>query len=187
MRYWDLPPNRLEGEAIIYPLTFPPREDRCVGYFIGEFVDFVEKVFGDAFRDFIRNFVSVEEIERVLAREMKAKRKKRKRVRAAAGGVGGGDGDDDDGGGDDDHQSAPSWNIPSDDDEEEEDSKPKIPIYLQKLELILLRGHSSPTHDSLTSSSATSAIWMPCTSIFIHRRVNVCMDGWSITQRRLSH
>jgi len=116
-----------------------------------------------AFRDFIRNFVSVEESERVLAREAR-RLARRKRARAAAGGgAGGGGGGDDDGDGDGDANNGNGEGennslFPSDsedeDDERDNNNDPKIPIYLQKLEQILLRGHSSPTPDSLTSATA---------------------------------
>lgn len=115
-----------------------------------------------AFRDFIRNFVSVEESERVMAREARRKSKRRRRAaaRAAAGGAGGGgggdDNDDDDGIGED-SRGENSWDLPSDD-EDDENASPKVPVYMNKLENILLRGYSEPTTDSLTSSAATAGV-----------------------------
>jgi len=111
-----------------------------------------------AFRDFVRSFVSVEESERLMAKE--AKRKSKRRRRAAAGGAGGGGGDDDDDGDDDmgESRGENSWdNLPSDSEEENENETPqKPPVYLQKLEQILLRGKSDSTPDSLTSSAANA-------------------------------
>jgi len=110
-----------------------------------------------AFRDFVRNFVSVEESERRMAKE--AKRRSKRRRRAAAGGAGGGGGGDDD---DDDDmgesRGGNSWNLPSDSEDENNDAEapPKVPIYLQKLEQILLRGKSESNADSLTSSAANA-------------------------------
>ena len=144
-----------------------------------------------AFRDFIRNFVSVEESERVLAREMKAKRRKQKRVCDAAGG-GGRDSDDDDGG-DDNHQRAPSWTIPSDDD------KIPSPKYQSTSKNSNKSSSEATPHPPMTRSPpllpplALAALaslrwtWMPCTSNFIRRRVNVCLDGWSTIPPRLYH
>ena len=112
-----------------------------------------------AFRDFIRNFVSVEESERVMAKEARRKKKRRRRAAAAAaaGGAGGGDGDDDDDDDDiaGDSRGENSWDLPSDD-EDDENATPKVPVYLRKLENILLRGRSDPTPDSLTSAAATA-------------------------------
>ncbi|KAL7500050.1 hypothetical protein ACHAWT_009921 [Skeletonema menzelii] len=112
-----------------------------------------------AFRDFIRNFVSVEESERVMAKEARRKNKRRRRAAAAAaaGGAGGGGGDDDD---DDDDiagesRGENSWDLPSDE-EDDENATPKVPVYMRKLENILLRGRSDPTPDSLTSAAATA-------------------------------
>jgi len=114
-----------------------------------------------AFRDFIRNFVSVEESERVMAKEARRKNKRRRRAAAAAaaadGAGGGGDGDDDD---DDDDiagesRGENSWDLPSDE-EDDENATPKVPVYMRKLENILLRGRSEPTPDSLTSAAATA-------------------------------
>jgi len=112
-----------------------------------------------AFRDFIRNFVSVEESERAMAKEARRKNKRKRRAAAAAaGGAGGGGGDDDD---DDDiagdSRGENSWDLPSDE-EDDENSTPKVPVYMRKLENILLRGHSEPTADSLTSSAATAGV-----------------------------
>eukprot|EP00985_Skeletonema_marinoi_P020181 scaffold11863_cov165-Skeletonema_marinoi.AAC.4 len=113
-----------------------------------------------AFRDFIRNFVSVEESERVMAKEARRKMKRRRRAAAAAAaggaGGGGGGGDDDD---DDDiageSRGENSWDLPSDD-EDDENATAKVPVYMRKLENILLRGRSEPTPDSLTSAAATA-------------------------------
>ena len=114
-----------------------------------------------AFRDFIRNFVSVEESERAIAKEARRKNKRKRRAAAAAAGGaggGGGGGDDDD---DDDiageSRGENSWDLPSDD-EDDENATPKVPVYMRKLENILLRGHSEPTSDSLTSSAATAGV-----------------------------
>ncbi|KAL3794766.1 hypothetical protein HJC23_012776 [Cyclotella cryptica] len=74
----------------------------------------------EAFRDFLRKFVSVAESERAIAKR-------------------GGGGDDDD-----------------DDDVSMQEEAAKIPLYLAKLEEILLRGHSSNNPDSLTSPAATA-------------------------------
>jgi len=115
-----------------------------------------------AFRNFIRNFVSVEESERRIAKEEAGRRrrnKRRRRAAAAAGAGGGGGDDDDDNDGDDDmdeSRGGNSWDLPSDSDDENEDeaASNKAPVYLQKLEQILLRGRSDASADSLTSSAA---------------------------------
>ncbi|KAL7490291.1 hypothetical protein ACHAW6_016045 [Cyclotella cf. meneghiniana] len=72
----------------------------------------------EAFRDFLRNFVSVAESERVIANR--------------------GNADNDD------------------DDVSMQEEPPKVPMYLAKLEQILLRGHSPNNPDSLTSPAATA-------------------------------
>ena len=112
-----------------------------------------------AFRDFIRNFVSVEDSERAMAKEARRKSKRRRRAAAAAGGAGGGGGggddDDDDGIGGEESRGENSWDLPSDD-EDDENATPKVPVYMRKLENILLRGHSEPTADSLTSAAASA-------------------------------
>lgn len=100
-----------------------------------------------AFRDFIRTFDSVEESERVVAKERRQQARRARARRAAGGGAGGGNNDDDD------------WDVPSESDVDEEDDvggKNKAPLYLRKLEQILLRGHSDTTPDSLTSSAANA-------------------------------
>ena len=107
-----------------------------------------------AFRDFVRNFVSVEESERRLARERRMTRRRRRggaggRGRAAAAAAAGDDGDGDDVG-DDDSDSD------SEDDDEERDDEIPPPLYLRRLEQILLRGRSDSTPDSLTSSAASA-------------------------------
>ena len=113
-----------------------------------------------AFRDFIRNFISVEESERRIAKEIKRKgKRKRRAVAGAAGGAGGGGGGDDS---DDDmgeeSRGENSWDLPSDSDDEEENetTTPKVPVYIHKLEQIMLRGQSDSTPDSLTSSAANA-------------------------------
>jgi DNA replication licensing factor MCM4 len=102
-----------------------------------------------AFRDFIRTFVSVEESERVVAKERRQKSRRARARRAAAAGGAGGDDDDDNG-----------WDVPSESDDEDsnsgEDGGNKAPLYLRKLEQILLRGQSETTPDSLTSSAANA-------------------------------
>ena len=114
-----------------------------------------------AFRDFIRNFISVEESERRIAKEIKRKgKRKRRAVAGAAGGAGGGGGGDDDSDDDDmgeESRGENSWDLPSDsDDEEENETTPKVPVYIHKLEQIMLRGQSDSTPDSLTSSAANA-------------------------------
>lgn len=137
-----------------------------------------------AFRDFIRNFVSVEESERNMAKEAKRLGKSKRRRGGAGGGGGGGDDDGDD---DDDMSDSNSLDdIPSED--EEEDEKPKIPIYLQKLEQILLRGHSSPTADSLTSSAANvgtgrvgvASLDLDALHLFFHSPSCQRLYGWLV-------
>ena len=110
-----------------------------------------------AFRDFIRTFVSVEESERVVAKErrQKSRRARARRAAAAAGGNGGG------GAGGDDDDDDNGWDVPSDSDDDdsngdEEGGNNKAPLYLRKLEQILLRGQSETTPDSLTSSAANA-------------------------------
>ncbi|KAL7436522.1 hypothetical protein ACHAXH_005386 [Discostella pseudostelligera] len=112
-----------------------------------------------AFCDFILNFVSVEESERRIAKERKRKLSQRRRRRVASGagaGGGGGDSDGEDDGMGDTSRGGNSWDIPSDSEEENEGEAEggKTPLYLHKLEQILLRGHSDSTQDSLVSSAA---------------------------------
>ncbi|KAL7541215.1 hypothetical protein ACHAWF_006878 [Thalassiosira exigua] len=114
-----------------------------------------------AFRDFVRTFVSVEESERRMARERRRAARSGGRRRAAAGGAGGGGGDGDDG--DDADAGASrggnSWDLPSDsEDEDDADaSPPKAPVYLRKLEHVLLRGSAPSPPDALAAPAAASA------------------------------
>ncbi|KAL9188628.1 hypothetical protein ACHAXT_007006 [Thalassiosira profunda] len=101
-----------------------------------------------AFRDFVRTFVSVEDSARRMARE--ARRLGRRRRRAAGGG-GGGDDDDDDG---DDTLGASRGESTLESDDEDDAPETKAPVYLNKLEQILLRGKSDAGADSLTSAAA---------------------------------
>lgn len=114
-----------------------------------------------AFRDFLRNFVSVEDSERRMAREEAGRRRtnKRRRRAAAGGGAGGGGGDADDDDDDDDgmgeSRGGNSWDLPSEPENEEETSDDeKAPVYLRKLEQILLRGRSDAAADAMTSPAA---------------------------------
>ena len=112
-----------------------------------------------AFRDFVRNFVSVEESERAMRRvQLRRRRAARRRAAAAAAGAGGGGGGDDgDGPGGGESRGENSWDLPSDDEDMEEDGEDpaeKIPVYLRQLERILLNGRAEGDADALTSSAA---------------------------------
>ena len=146
-----------------------------------------------AFRDFVRNFVSVEESERQMAKEVRRKSKRRRRALAAAGGAGGGGGggDDDDNDGDDtmgESRGENSWDLPSDSEDENEEQEPKRPIYLQKLEQILLRGASDASADSLTSSAASAGTGrvgvasLDLDALHLHYHTGECqrLYGWLV-------
>ena len=126
-----------------------------------------------AFRDFVRGFISVEESERRMAEEARRRRKRRRAAGGAGGGDGGDDDDDDDdddrdegggggggGGGDDDDDG--NGRTPRGEDGDDDDAASRAssarppPLYLAKLEQILLRGRSEGAADALTSAAAAS-------------------------------
>lgn len=133
------------------------------------------------FKEFLQNFISVEESERVFQKEQRQREREMRKRAAAGGGGGGGGGGNDDDGDDDDNDNDDDDSLESID--THDSTEQRRLVYMDKIRNILFQrpmesqGGGNDGGDAMTSSSSSLSLSQPPSSSLMGATVPLDLDA----------